>query len=107
MFRITHRNGGFDHHESLGIHFQDLIDHGLYRRGVEEISFGIVVGRCGDNHEIRIPVGGFSIRRRLQLQLFFCKKTLDLRVLNRRFPRIDHLHLLFDQIHRLHLMVLR
>ena len=58
---VAHRNGGFNDHHGIRIHLKHQVNYFFYVAGIEEVLFGVVVGRSGYNHKIRISVCGFSI----------------------------------------------
>ncbi len=85
----------------------DQLNHSLNRRCVKMLSVAIVVGRCGDYNKVRIGVCSLCIQCCGQVQVFLSQIFFDIVILNRRLAVIDQVHLLRDNIHSRHLMVLR
>ena len=102
----SHRDGRLDHHHSIRIHLQNLADDSLHRRSVKEILLGIIIGRSSYHHKLRIPISSFRIQSRLQIKLILSKIFLDIFILDRRPPCVDHRHLLRHDIHSCHAVVL-
>jgi hypothetical protein len=49
---VTHRNGGLDHHNRLGIDGHDIIDHSLDTARIEIIGNRVVVCGGGNNDKV-------------------------------------------------------
>ena len=75
--------------------------------GVEEILLAVVVGRGGNDHEVRVPVGGLSVKGGGELQRLGSQIFLDVIVLDRGDPVVDFLYLLCNHIHCCYLVTLR
>ena len=112
--RIADGHGGLYDHNGVGIDLEDQVYDFLYVGSIEEILLGIVVGRSGYDHEVRIAVRGAAVQRRLKAEpdgppgrVHASQIFLDILVLNRRNSPVDLLHFLRNDIHRHHLAPLR
>ena len=105
-FRIPHRHGGFDHDNGVWIDlcdsFYDLLDRGC----VKVIFFRIIIRRGSDDDKIRTRICFLIVQSGLQVQLPRFQIERDLCVHNGRFPGIDQIYLLRDQIQSVHLVFL-
>ena len=82
------------------------IDDVFYCAGIKEILDGIIIGRSSDYDEISSAVGFFGIQRRFQIQFLILQIILDVIILDRRDPLIDHIDLFFYDIDRCDCIVL-
>ena len=103
---VANRNGGLDDHNCIRIVLHDQLDHSLNRRCVEMLRVTVVVRRGRYNNKVRIRVCSLCIQCCGQVQFFFCEILLDIVILNRGLTVVNHVHLLRDDIHSSHLMVL-
>ena len=103
---VAHRDGGLDDHHCVRVDLQHQIDDLLHVAGVEVVPDRIVVGRGRDDHEVRVGVGPASVKGGREVQRFLGKILLYVLVLNGRLPAGEHLHLLGDDVHGGHMMVL-
>ena len=103
----SHRHGGFDGHVRAGIDGQHLLDHTLDGGSVEIIEMRVIVGRCGDDHPVRLPVGLRRIERGGEVQLVPGEIRLDIRVLNGRLAAAQLVHPRGVYIHGGHMVPLR
>ena len=99
MSGVTHGDGGLDDHDGIGIDLQHQLDHGFHRGAVEEVLLAVVVGGCGDDDEVRIPVGALTVQRGGQIQLLLSQILLDVLVLNGGLAVVDERDLLGDDVH--------
>ena len=104
--REAHGDGGLDDHNGLGIALDNQPDHILHRGGVEKVLLAVVVGRRGNDHEVRVGVGLPGIQRGGQIQFLPGQVLLDVLVLDGGFPIVDQLHLLGHNVHRGDLVML-
>lgn len=103
----SHRHGGFNGHVRAGIDGQHLLDHTLDGGSVEIIEVRVIVGRCGDDHPVRLPVGIRRIKRGGEVQLAPGEIRLDIRVLNGRLAAAQLVHPRGVYIHGGHMVPLR
>ena len=103
---VAHRNRGLNNHNGVRVVLHDQLDHSLDSRCVEVLGVAIVVGRSRNNNKVRTRVCSLCIQSCGQVQFFFCEILLDIVILNRGLTVVDHVHLLRDNIHSSHLMVL-
>lgn len=73
---------------------------------IEIVLDGIIVRRRGNDHELRIAIGGRPVERGLQMQRFFRQIFLDVFVLNGRLAAVYQIDLLGNDIHGHDLMML-
>ena len=104
--REAHRDGGLDDHDGLGIHLHHQLDDRLHRRGIEEVLPTVVVGRGGNDHEVRVPVGRFPVQRSGQVEILFRKVSFNVVILNGGLFVVDLLHLLRHDVHSGDMVVL-
>ena len=104
---IADRHGGLDHHHRGGIDLHHQADDLLDMGGVEEIPDGIIIGRRGNDHERRIPVGRRPVQGRREVKLRLPEILLDVRVGDGALPAVDLVHLLRDDVHGHDLIPLR
>ena len=104
---VPHRDRRLDHHNSRRVHFQHQVNHFLHVARVEEVLLAVVVRRGGDHHEVRVPVGRLSVKRRRQVQVLFREVFLDLFVLDWGDSVINLFDLLGDDVHGNYFVVLR
>ena len=83
--REAHRDGGLDDHDGLRVHLHHQLDDRLHRRGIEEVLPAVVVGRGGNDHEVRVPVGRFPVQRSGQVEILFRKVSFNVVILNETF----------------------
>ena len=74
--------------------------------GVEVVPDRVVVGRGRDDHEVRVGVGLPAVQCGGEVERLLGKILLYVLVLNGRLPAGEHLHLLGDDVHGGHMMVL-
>ena len=103
---VAHRNGGLDDHDGIRVVLHDQLDHSLDCARVEVLRVAVVVCRSRYNNKVRISVCNLCIQSCGQVQFLFCEILLDIVILNRGLTVVDHVHLLRDNIHSSHLMVL-
>lgn len=104
--REANRDGGLDDHDGLGVHLHHQLDDRLHRRGIEEVLPAVVVGRGGNDHEVRVPVGRFPVQRSGQVEILFRKVSFNVVILNGRLFVVDLLHLLRHDVHSGDMVVL-
>ena len=104
---ITNRDGALDNHDSFWIIFNDQLNYSFHCRGIKEIFLAIVVCRSSNYYKISITVCFLSIQSCSQIQFFFCQILFNVFILNRGFFVVDKFNFLRDDIHSIHLMVLR
>ncbi len=75
--------------------------------GIEEILLGVVIRRRGDDHIVRIGIRRPSIQRRRQVQRLLLQILLDILILDGTLLPVDLLHLLGNDVHGHHLILLR
>ena len=80
---IAHGNRGFDNHDGLRIHPQHRLDHRLHRGGIKIVLLRIVIGRSGNDDEIRLSVRLIPIQSGDQIERFFRKIFLNLLIPDR------------------------
>ena len=68
-------------------------------RSIEIILFRVIIRRSGDDHEIRIGVGLPAVGRGCQIELLLCKILFNIIILDRRYPVIDHIDFLRNDIY--------
>ena len=90
-----------------GIGLNDQLDHRLHGAGIEVVLLAVVVGRRGDDHEVRIPIRRFGVQRGGQVEFLFREILLNVFVLNGRLAAVDLLHLLRDDVHGRDVVMLR
>lgn len=95
-----------DDHHGFGIDRQHQIDHLLHMARIEIVLDGIIVRRRGNDHELRIAIGGRPVERGLQMQRFFRQILFDVLVLNGRLTAVYQIYLLGNDIHGHDLMML-
>ena len=103
---ISHGNGRFDDHHGVGVVLEHQLNDTLHGGGVEKVLHTVVIGGGGNHHEVCLPVGGGRVQGGVQVQRFVCQIVLDVLVLDGRLFCVDHIHLLGDDVHSLHVMVL-
>ena len=103
---VAHRDGRLDDHHRVRIDLQHQVDHLLHVRGVEVVPDGVVVGRGRDDHEVRVGVGLPAVQCGGEVQRLLRQVPLYVLVLDGRLPAGEHLHLLRDDVHGGHMMVL-
>ena len=64
---VAHGDGGLDDHHRVRVDLQHEVYDLLHVRGVEVVAHGVVVGRCGNDDELRVGVGLPSVQRRHQV----------------------------------------
>ena len=69
-------------------------------RCVEIILFRVIIRRSGDDHEIRVDVGLTAVGRGCQIKLLICKILFNIIILDRRYPVVDHIDFLRNDIYR-------
>ena len=104
---IAHRNGRFDDDGGGAVERHDLAHDGLDRRGVELVRHRIVIGRRGDDDDIRAFESLGGVESRLEVQFFVLQEVLDFGIDDRRFPAIEHIDLGRDDIECNHLVMPR
>ena len=93
-FRVAHRDGGLDHHEHVGVHFQRPLDGVLHGGGVKEVIHVVIVRRRGDDDQLGAAVGlgliggGAQVQRPLPFPRL-AEKALNLFVLNGAYKAIE------------------
>ena len=97
--REAHRDGGLDDHDGLGVHLHHQLDDCLHRRGIEEVLPAVVVGRGGNDHEVRVPVGRFPVQRSGQVEILFRKVSFNVVILNGGLFVVDLPHFLRHDVH--------
>ena len=105
-FGIAHGNRGFDDHNRIRVVPHDQPDHRFNRARVEVLGSGIVIGRRGDHHKVRVAVCRLRVQCRRQVQLLLRQVFFDVFILNRRFSVVNHLNLFRHDVNRRHLMLL-
>ena len=103
---VAHRDGRLDDHHRIGVDLKHQVDHLLHVGGVEVVAHRVVVRRCGDDHEVRVGVGLPAVQCGGEVQRLLGKIPLYVLVLDGRLPAGEHLHLLRDDVHGGHVMVL-
>lgn len=92
MDGVTDWDGGLNDDRRLDCSvrgaFSDEREHAFNRRAVEEVLFRVVIGRCGDNDQIRVAVSRRAVERGGKAQLARAcprigKVLLDILVLDR------------------------
>lgn len=86
---VADRDGGFDHHDGLGVDGDDVADHGLDGGGVEVVGFGVVVGGGGDDDVVGVVVGVVCVECGAQVQGFVAQEVFDLGVFDRGFAAVE------------------
>ncbi len=97
---VADRDRGLDDHEDLRIDLEGPLDGILDSAGVKEVVDIVIVGRRGDDDQVRGPVGRRLVGRRVEVQGPFSgprllKKALDLIVLDGTDELIELVRLLF------------
>ena len=103
---VAHRDGGLDDHHRVRVDLQHQVDHLLHVAGVKMVLDRIVVGRGRDDHVVRVGVGLPAVQCGGEVQRLLGKIFLYVLVLYRGLPAGEHLHLLRDDVHGGHVMVL-
>ena len=103
---VAHRDGRLDDHHRIGVDLKHQVDHLLHVPGVEVVPDRVVVGGGRDDHEVRVGVGPASVKGGREVQRLLGKIPLYVLVLDGRLPAGEHLHLLGDDVHGGHMMVL-
>ena len=103
---VTNRNRRLDNHDGVRIVFHDQLDHSLDSRCIKMLRVAVVVGRGRDYNKICIRISSLYIQGCSQIQILFCQIFFNVVILNRRFPVVDHLDLLRNDIHSSHMMML-
>lgn len=75
-------------------------------RRVEEVLLRVVVGGSGDHHEVRVPVGGLTVKRGGEVEWLLAEKPLDVLVLDRGLATVYPIDLVGDHINGSHLVAL-
>ena len=93
---VSDRNGGLDHHEDIGIYLQGPFNGVFDSAGIEEMIDVIIIGGCGDDHEISGAVSGCLVRGRVKMEGAgpfpgFAEETLDLIILYRAEELVEFL----------------
>lgn len=73
---------------------------------IEIVLDGIIVRRRGNDHELRIAIGGRPVECGLQIQRFLRQILLDVFVLNGRLAAVYQINFLGNDIHGHDLMML-
>jgi hypothetical protein len=102
----ANRNRRLDDHDSIRIILDYQLDDSFNCRSIKEVLLAVIVGRCCDNNEVCILVGGFSVQRCRQVQVFLCQILLNVLVPNRRLLVIDKVNFFRDNIDCHDLMML-
>ena len=103
---VAHRDGRLDDHHRIGVDLKHQVDHLLHVPGVEVVPGRVVVGGGRDDHEVRVGVGLPAVQCGGEVQRLLGKIFLYVLVLYRGLPPGEHLHLLRDDVHGGHVMVL-
>ncbi len=82
ILRVAHRNGAFDDHDGVWIHLHHQLDDFLNMGRVEVIFYRVVVCWSGNDDEVGVLIGFFSIGCGLELECLFCQILLYVFVLN-------------------------
>lgn len=106
MLRIPDRHRRLDDHHRLRIDGQHLLNDRLHRRSIKEILLRIIVRRRRDDDKISIREGFLGIQRRLEVDVITLQERRDIRINNRRYPLVEHLHLLRNNIQSYNLIML-
>ena len=104
---VVNRNGGLDDHDGIRVILHDQLDYSFDCARVEVLRVAVVVRRGRNYNKVRIRICSLCIQSCGQVQFFFCEILFDIVILNWGLTVVDHVHLLRDNIHSSHLMVLR
>ena len=118
---VADRDRGLDEHVAVVVAREDLLDDTLDGARVEVVLLTVVVRRCCDDDEIGRCVGGVGwvlgafftgVQDGVEVELSGAglrlgEELLDILVLNRTDPGVEILHLLFDDVDRGDVIMLR
>ncbi len=102
----ANRNRRLNYHNCFRVMLNYQLNNNFNRRSIKEILLTVIVGKCCNDHKIRIRICFLCVQRCGQIQFFFCQILFDILVLNRRLLVVDQFHLFGNDVHRSHLMVL-
>ena len=116
MLGIADRDGGFNDDRRLDAaafgRFPDEGKDAVYRGAVKKVLLRIVIGRGGDDNEIRRSICGRGVQRSVDVQdpfarLRFAKILFNIGIPDRGEETLQFFHSLREDIHCGHQMVLR
>ena len=90
---------GFDDHRGIGVDAQHQVDDLLDVGGIEEVLDRVVVGRRGDDDELRVPVGCGAVEGGGEAEGLLGEVFLDVFVLDGADAAVEHVYLLRDDVH--------
>lgn len=83
MGRVAYGDGRLDDHDGIGVDAHDKLDDFLYMRRIEEILHTVIIGRCGNDDEVSLPIGLLAIGGKCDIEGFLLKEFLNIFVLDR------------------------
>jgi len=99
-------DGGFDHHDGVGVDGQDLSNHGFDGGGVEEVLLGVVVGGSADDNVVGVPVGAVAVGGGAQVERVVLQVVADLFIYDGGDASVYHVHFALDDVYGDHVVVL-
>ena len=102
----TNGDGAFDDHHRVGVDVEHQVDDLFHVFCVEIIAYGVIVGRSGNHHEVRIFVCRCSIKRCGQRKRFLTQVFLDVFIIDGRFVAVEHLYFFCHHIYGCHFVFL-